>query len=327
MKQEVDTVPVLNARLVQIRLALELNQEAFAELIGMSRAHLSNIERGRRDVPFEVVTFLVEAKGVSAHWFHTGSGTMFASQQQQQGKVNGHVNGQVSGKDKMNHVSNQVQEQSQNTYQPTRTEIIVATQDTTGNPTYTVVGHKAAANYLGGYQSQEYYESLGVVTLPRALVGSKKQGIFLQIEGDSMTPKFQHGDWVACTLLDRSEWSQVRDLDCYVVVSSTYGIQFKRVKNTMAKYGFLRCKSDNRRHRAYNIEEENILQLFRFVLHVSPDASNPEDALYQKVDHLEDTTTDLRELFEQMQSRIQDLEEVHPGNLSRHLKDPKKPTK
>jgi phage repressor protein C with HTH and peptisase S24 domain len=209
-----------------------------------------------------------------------------------------------STKNKINPVSKPIQSDTS----PTRTEIIVATQDTHGNPTYTVVNHKAAANYLSGYQSQEYYESLGVVTLPRALTGSSKQGIFFQIAGDSMTPKFHEGDWVACTLLDRSEWHNVRDLDCYVVVSNTYGIQFKRVKSRLdGPLGFIRCKSDNRRHRAYNIAEQDLLQLFRFVLHVSPDASNPEDALYQKVDHLEDTTTDLRIMFEHMQQRLDEM--------------------
>lgn len=306
MKQSVEDVPAINARLLQIREALELNQEAFAELLGISRPFLSNIEKGRNKVPFDTVTFLIEAKHVSAHWFHTGNGTMFESLSPEKGQVNGQVNGQVSEKDKINPTKSP-DHSTEKHPQLTRTEIIVATQDTAGNPTYTVVGHKAAANYLSGYQSQEYYESLGVVTLPRALVGSKKQGIFFQIEGDSMTPKFHNGDWVACTLLDRSEWHTVHDLDCYVVVSTTYGIQFKRVKNRLESYGFLRCKSDNRRHRAYNIEEDNLLQLFRFVLHVSPDASNPEDALYQKVDHLEDTTSDLRTIIEHMQEQMATL--------------------
>ena len=269
---------------------------AFCDSIGVAPQSLNDIKKERRAVTLEMVYATCDTYPVGLTYLIQGTGPRLMPQ-----NVEGIVEGivEVNRENKINPTKNPLQ--------PTRTEFIVATQDTSGNPTYSLINHKAAANYLSGYQSQEFYESLGVVTLPRALVGSPKQGVFLQIEGDSMTPKFQHGDWVACTLLDRSEWHTVRDLDCYVVVSTTYGIQFKRVKNTLQKYGFLRCKSDNRRHRAYNIEEENLLQLFRFVLHVSPDASNPEDALYQKVDYLEDTTTDLRLMFEQLQQQMATL--------------------
>lgn len=306
MEQSADTLPAINARLLQVRQALDLNQEAFASLLGLSRSYLSNIEVGKRGVSTDIIKLLIEAKAVSAHWLLTGQGAMFSELEQANGNLNGKVNGQINGGDKINHVSNQVQEAPSPPYKsgkPQPAEIIVATQDTSGNPTYTVVGHRAAANYLGGYQSQEYIENLGAVSLPRAIVGSGRQGIFFQIEGDSMTPKFHDGDWVACTLLDRSEWHQVRDSECYVVVSTTYGIQFKRIKNRLTE-GFIRCQSDNHRHRPYNIAEEDLLQLFRFVLHVSPDDTNPEESLYQKVDHLEETTTDLRLMYEDMQQRM-----------------------
>ena len=269
---------------------------AFCDSIGTAPQSLNDIKTERRAVTLDMVYATCNTYPVGLTYLIKGSGPKLTAENVEE-NVEGIV--EVNTESKINPTNSALQS--------VRTEFIVATQDTSGNPTYSVINHKAAANYLNGYQSQEFYESLGVVTLPRVLVGSQKQGVFFQIEGDSMTPKFQHGDWVACTLLDRSEWHTVHDLDCYVVVSTTYGIQFKRVKNRLTSLGFLRCKSDNRRHRAYNIEQENLLQLFRFVLHVSPDASNPEDALYQKVDHLEDTTTDLREMLEQLQEQMQTL--------------------
>lgn len=273
----------------------------FCNAIEIKPQSLNDIKSGRRGVTLEMVYDTCKTYPVFLEYVIMGTGPMSKSR-----IVEGNVEPIVeeTPKNKINSASNPLQSASQ----PARTEIIVATQDTSGNPTYAVVNHKAAANYLEGYQSQEYYEDLGVVTLPRALTGSSKQGIFFQIYGESMLPKFAHGDWVACVLLDKSEWLQVRDFDCYVVVSKE-GIQFKRVKNRLnTPLNFLRCKSDNRRQRSFNIPGDDLLQLFRFVLHVSPDASNPEDALYQKVDHLEDTTTDLRIMFEQMQERLDELE-------------------
>jgi phage repressor protein C with HTH and peptisase S24 domain len=279
-----------------IKRGYTVTYRAFCESIGVAPQSLNDIKSERRAVTLDMVYATCNTYPVGLNYLMRGTGQQLTPENVEE---NVEVIVDVKPKDKINPTNSPLQSAT--------TEIIVATQDTTGNPTYTVINHKAAANYLNGYQSQEYYESLGVVTLPRSLVGSKKQGVFFQIEGDSMTPKFQHGDWVACTLLDRSEWHTVHDLDCYVVVSSTYGIQFKRIKNRLESLGIIRCKSDNRRHRAYNIEEDNLLQLFRFVLHVSPDASNPEDALYQKVDHLEDTTTDLREMMEQLQEQMLEL--------------------
>ncbi len=269
---------------------------AFCDAIGVAPQSLNDIKKERRAVTLEMIYATCDTYPVGLTYLIQGTGPRLTAQ-----IVEGNVEVivEVNRENKINPTNSLLQS--------TRTEFIVATQDTHGNPTYSVINHKAAANYLGSYQSQEYYQHLGAVTLPQVLVGSRKQGIFFQIEGDSMTPKFHHGDWVACTLLDRGEWSQVHDLDCYVVVSAPYGIQFKRVKNRLATHGFLRCKSDNRRHRSFNIEEDDLLQLFRFVLHVSPDASNPDDALYQKVDHLEDTTTDLREMMEQLQEQMQSL--------------------
>jgi phage repressor protein C with HTH and peptisase S24 domain len=282
----------------------------FARLLDLKPNTLSNYVNGVSHPPFSTLVRMVEILGVTIDFLLGVPGATRNAQ------VNAQVNAQLTHKNKINPTELAAHEEDPPSYKTTRTEFIVATQDIAGNPTFTVINHRAAANYLTGYQSQEYYENLGVVTLPRNLVGSSRQGIVLQVDGNSMEPKFHHGDWVACVLLDRGEWDQVRDLDCYIVVSVTHGIQFKRVKNRLSSHGFIRCKSDNRQHRSYNIEEENLLQLFRFVLHISPDASNPEDALYKKVDHLEDTTSDLRTMFEHMQEQLEQLRAQQPAQIA-----------
>ncbi|MFD2787974.1 XRE family transcriptional regulator [Hymenobacter rubripertinctus] len=246
-------------------------------------------------------------------------------------QVNAQVNAQVIPKDKMNRVPEpvhltpstptdarrlaehfDVRELATSHESPwgNGTDIIVATQDTEGNPTFSLINYKAAANYLTGYQSQEYYSDLAPISLPRQLVGNPRQGIVLQIEGDSMTPRFQHGDYVAAILLDRSEWGQIRDLDCYVVVSHSHGIQFKRIKSRLKQFGFVRCKSDNRRHTPYNIEEEDLIQLFRFVLHISPDASNTDETLFNKVESIEERVEDQRDMYEQLSQRMEDMQRL-----------------
>jgi hypothetical protein len=124
-----------------------------------------------------------------------------------------------------------------------------------------------------------------------------------------MTPRFQHGDWVAAALLSSDELGQIQDFECCVVVSTTNGIRFKRVKNRLnTPLNSIRCESDNRRYRSFNIVSANLLQVFRFVLHISPDASNAEDKLREKVDHLEDATSDLHTRYKQLAQQITDMQ-------------------
>jgi len=277
--------------------------KAFCAVVGTSPQSLNDIKNERRAVTLDMVHDTCNAYPVSLSYVVMGTEPMFTTQ-----IVEPIVEENVEAidKNKINPDESHLQLQRTERQERIRTEIIVATQDTSRNATFAVVNHKAAANFLTGYQSQEYYEQLGAVTLPRQLVGGNKQGILYQIEGDSMTPKFQPGDWVACVLLERGEWREVIDSDCYVIVSASHGIQFKRLRNHLPR-GYVQCRSDNRRHSAYIIQEDDILQLYHFVLHVSPDGTNPDDILYQKVDHLEDTTTDLRAMFEQLQRQVTEL--------------------
>ncbi|SHJ75068.1 hypothetical protein SAMN02745146_0066 [Hymenobacter daecheongensis DSM 21074] len=264
----------------------------------MQPQSFNDIKTGRRYVTIEMVHDTCNTYSINPNFILFGHRPVILPENVE---LDVEENVEVNRVVKINHVYPPLQTQ-------VHTEILVATQDTSDNPTFSLINYKAAANYLTGYQSQEFYQKLAPVSLPRQLVGNPKQGIVLQIEGDSMAPKFQHGDYVAAVLLDRSEWPSIRDLDCYVVVSATHGVQFKRIKNRIPKYGFIRCRSDNRRHQSYNIEEENLLQLFRFVLHISPDASNPDDTLYNKVESIEERVEDQRDMYEQLMAQMQQMQ-------------------
>lgn len=310
MKQSVESVPDANARLLQIREALGFNQEAFASLLGISRPYLSNIEKGRNGVPFESVTFLIETKKVSAHWFHTGQGDMFTTPAAPSGQVNGQVNGQVSGKDKINHVSKQAADTQTKFTPATRSDILVATQDVDGNLTVPIVNRRAAANYLAGYQTQEYFEELDAMTVPSYMLRDG-QGIVIQAVNDSMEDTIFEGDLLLCRLVEPMRWDDIADFTVCVLVSESRGIQVKRIKSRLAKEGLVRCKSDNRRYQAFNLFAEDILQVWQVSMLLTAQLPNRSDTLYRKVDSIEDTNTDMREVLEQLQERLYRLE--HPG--------------
>ena len=63
--------------------------------------------------------------------------------------------------------------------------------------------------------------------------------------------------------------------------------------------------------KAFNLFAEDILQVWQVSMLLTAQLPNRSDTLYRKVDSIEDTNTDMREVLEQLQERLYRLE--HPG--------------
>lgn len=64
----------IGKRLVAVRNAASLGQEAFAESLGLSPRAYANYERGEREIPAAVVRNLYEVHGTDPLWLLTGPG-------------------------------------------------------------------------------------------------------------------------------------------------------------------------------------------------------------------------------------------------------------
>lgn len=70
----------MNNRLKAVRLALNLSQEEFGSKIGIkSRAHISSLESGSRNITDRIVSDICREYEVNEGWLRTGSGEMFAA--------------------------------------------------------------------------------------------------------------------------------------------------------------------------------------------------------------------------------------------------------
>jgi SOS-response transcriptional repressor LexA len=187
------------------------------------------------------------------------------------------------------------------------TEIIVATPDVAGNRTVPIVNRKAAASYLTGYQTQEYFEELDAMTVPAYLLRGSGQGLVIQAVNDSMEDTIFDGDYLICRLVERANWIEIPDFTICVVVTESRGIQVKRVKNRLTQDRLLRLSSGNRRYPSFNVFAEDIHQIRQVVFLLTANLPNRNDTLYRKMDNLEDMTTDLRELYEQFRQEMPHL--------------------
>lgn len=66
----------MNDRIKELRKAMNLSQEKFGELLGITKSGVSDIESGRRKVTDQHVIMLAN-NGVSEEWLRTGKGDMF----------------------------------------------------------------------------------------------------------------------------------------------------------------------------------------------------------------------------------------------------------
>ncbi|MCL2763528.1 MAG: helix-turn-helix transcriptional regulator [Treponema sp.] len=68
----------INRRIGQIRKALKLTQQKFAEGLKVSKAHAGAMELGTRKAPDRIIKMICFTYGVNENWLKTGKGAMFA---------------------------------------------------------------------------------------------------------------------------------------------------------------------------------------------------------------------------------------------------------
>lgn len=122
---------------------------------------------------------------------------------------------------------------------------------------------KAAAGYLAGYADPEFLDELNTFTLPMLAPGSYRA---FEIVGDSMLPT-PSGSVIVGEKVDDVE--EVKSNNTYIVISRNEGIVYKRVlKNTRAK-NKLTLISDNIAYQPYNINAEDVIELWKATMVIS----------------------------------------------------------
>ena len=70
----------MNERIVELRKALGLKQNAFADELGFSKSNIKSYEYGRRNPSDAFIKLICEKYGVNEIWLRTGDGDMFLPQ-------------------------------------------------------------------------------------------------------------------------------------------------------------------------------------------------------------------------------------------------------
>jgi transcriptional regulator with XRE-family HTH domain len=129
---------------------------------------------------------------------------------------------------------------------------------------------KAAAGYLAGYADQEFIDELNTFTLP--MLGAGQYRAF-EIVGDSMLPTPSGSIIVGEKVENNVDY--LKNNQAYIVVSRNEGIVYKRiVKNNRAK-NKLTMVSDNPSYQPYQMNAEDIIELWQAQMVISKVSVQP----------------------------------------------------
>ncbi|MDB5158952.1 MAG: DNA-binding transcriptional regulator, XRE-family domain [Mucilaginibacter sp.] len=165
--------------------------------------------------------------------------------------------------------------------------------DKEDNENIEMVPLKASAGYMNGYADPEY-----VAQLPKLYLPMFKQGTYrgFEIKGDSMLPLVSGttiiGEYV-------ENWGDIKALETYVIISKSDGVVYKRIGNKFKDNKKLKLVSDNPVYEPYEINGEDILEVWKAKAYISTHLPLPAP---------EPTMESLTNMMAQMQRSIAKLE-------------------
>lgn len=151
--------------------------------------------------------------------------------------------------------------------------VLSITVDQNDNENIELVPVKASAGYVNGYSDPEFVKELPKFHLPMLQGGTFRA---FEIKGDSMLP-IQPGSIVIGEYLD--DWKQIKTNETYVLISKNDGIVYKRIITKSKESKSYILKSDNKAYEPYNIDLEEILEIWKAKAYISTVFPEPEQEM------------------------------------------------
>jgi len=255
--------------LEELRKEKGLNQDELADKVGISRATLSDYERGKTEPRFSTLLKISKFFGITTD---TLLGNLITDRlNQKKGNVKGNLIGNPLVNEPATDYGNRIPK--------------VVTVDSQGRDNVVLVPIRARAGYLAGYEDPEYIQSLPTYNMPGMANGTFRA---FEIFGHSMVPTFQESDIIFGRYVEN--FNELRDDRVYVIVTKQEGIVVKRVINRVHIENKLVLNSDNQRHLGEYppiiIEPEDILEIWYGISYYSRQMRSPRD-VYNRLNDLE----------------------------------------
>ena len=236
---------------------------------------LSEILKGRRKVPLELIRKLCDEFDICSKYLIEGIGTPL--------KTEGHA-------------------KSDN-------NVLMIVTDKENNEQIVHVPYRAQAGYGGQLANPVYFDDLPTYSLP---FDNLKGGTFrsFEIAGDSMEPTLYMGDKLVCAFIEPDSWkSRVKDFHVYIVITND-DIVVKRVENKLHINGTLVLYSDNDYYPPKTINGEDVKEIWYPRLKMSSFMASPKNlrnSFHNEIEDLKNTVTSQNNMIKELNSTIEKL--------------------
>lgn len=246
----------IHSNLKFLRKKAGFTQEEMAEKLNIKRSLLGAYEEGRAKPNYEVLMLITKLFSVSVE----------------------------------NLITHNLETFKNNKAIETKLKVLSITVDKEGNENIELVPAKAAAGYLNGYADPEYIQELSRFSLPFLAKSTYRA---FEIKGDSMNP-LPSGSLVVAEYVEKV--SDLKNGQTYVIVSKNEGIVYKRVFNKIDEEGVLVLRSDNPAYEPYYIKADEILEIWKAVLHLSYANKGTEGSFNDIVQLMQDMKQEIESL-------------------------------
>lgn len=82
-----------------------------------------------------------------------------------------------------------------------------------------LIGIKAQAGYIRGYEQVDYMETLEKYSLPPGVNPTGAVWSYFEVDGESMEPTFYAGDVILASMLPHEDWNEVKDFCVYIILT------------------------------------------------------------------------------------------------------------
>lgn len=168
-------------------------------------------------------------------------------------------------------------------------KVLAITVDKENNEFIDLVPQRAAAGYLNGYADPEYLEELPKFKVPVLPLGHTYRAF--EISGDSMLP-IEPGSIIIGQYVENLDY--IKNGHTYVLLTKREGVVYKRVYNQTHEKGKLYLVSDNSAYSPYEVDAEEVLEIWESKAFISTKFPRPANADSMTIEKLTAIVLDLQ---------------------------------
>ena len=232
-------------------------QEMFSKKIGIKRSLVGAYEEGRSDPRLNNLLKICDTFNIS---------------------LDNILKKDVSILSEKNYKSNENQ----------KVKVLSITVDNSGDENIELINQKASAGYLNSYSDFEFIEQLPKFQLPFLNFSGTHRAF--EIKGDSMLP-LTSGTIVIGKHIENLDY--IKDGKNYILLTKNDGIVYKRVEVLENE---LKLISDNKSYEVYNIDINDIIEIWEGIAFFSLDFPNPNNDLNTLKSHINALYSDINDI-------------------------------